>query len=439
MNWITATLALLATQLLLALASPAQAIPLYNRQTGQACVACHTSPPELTPFGRRFMLGGYTMGGGKTGLPLSGFVESGFTSTAKPVDQAGPGLKRNDNAEVQKLKAYTGGAFTDSIGAFAEFVFNPIVHKAQVGNIDLRYADSHTVGGHDVLLGVTVNNNPGFQDVWNTTLVRSWPYARSAAAPRARNTMILEGQLAQRAVGAGVYGFIDDRLYLELAAYGGLSRQAQDSIGLDPADTRRILGTGLYGRVAYERQFGNDSLMVGGTGFSSDLSLPGDRAPGKDRVNSLGVDLQYQWMTKGPTDWILRAAAGTEQWDLSDSRARGLAVRDANRLSNLKVSGSWVFKKVYGTSLGFQRRWGSTDALFFGTANGKPDTTALQLDAFVINPGFMPPAWHPGLRVRLGATYTHYTSFDGARRNVDGRGRSAADNDTLFVYLYSAF
>ena len=43
---------------------PAQALPSYARQTGQPCAACHTAFPELTPFGRRFKIGGYTLGGG---------------------------------------------------------------------------------------------------------------------------------------------------------------------------------------------------------------------------------------------------------------------------------------------------------------------------------------------------------------------------------------
>jgi hypothetical protein len=51
---------------------PAQALPSYARQTGQPCAACHTAFPELTPFGRRFKIGGYTMGGGDwTGPPIA--------------------------------------------------------------------------------------------------------------------------------------------------------------------------------------------------------------------------------------------------------------------------------------------------------------------------------------------------------------------------------
>ena len=44
----------------------ASAVPSFARQTGQPCATCHTAFPELTPFGRRFKLGGYTMGGGLT-------------------------------------------------------------------------------------------------------------------------------------------------------------------------------------------------------------------------------------------------------------------------------------------------------------------------------------------------------------------------------------
>ena len=40
----------------------ANALPSFARQTGMSCVACHTSFPELTPFGREFKLNGYTLG-----------------------------------------------------------------------------------------------------------------------------------------------------------------------------------------------------------------------------------------------------------------------------------------------------------------------------------------------------------------------------------------
>ena len=44
------------------IADQAGAVPSYARQTGQECIACHVSFPELTPYGRYFKLTGYTIG-----------------------------------------------------------------------------------------------------------------------------------------------------------------------------------------------------------------------------------------------------------------------------------------------------------------------------------------------------------------------------------------
>src|SRR5512146_760779 len=51
--------------LLVALVSAtAGAVPAFNRQTGQNCMACHAGGqfPELTAYGRLFKLTGYTIG-----------------------------------------------------------------------------------------------------------------------------------------------------------------------------------------------------------------------------------------------------------------------------------------------------------------------------------------------------------------------------------------
>ena len=56
-----AGLAMAAGALLLLGPESAQAVPSFARQTGLACEGCHTVFPELTPFGRRFKLSGYTV------------------------------------------------------------------------------------------------------------------------------------------------------------------------------------------------------------------------------------------------------------------------------------------------------------------------------------------------------------------------------------------
>src|ERR1700724_988785 len=57
--------AVLAGFLTIGFAPPAKALPSFARQTGQPCGTCHTDFPALTPYGRRFKLLGYTVGGGE--------------------------------------------------------------------------------------------------------------------------------------------------------------------------------------------------------------------------------------------------------------------------------------------------------------------------------------------------------------------------------------
>ncbi len=67
----------------------ADAVPSYARQTGQECIACHVSFPELTPYGRYFKLTGYTIGKtafskeGVNYVPLAVMAQASVTNTRK--------------------------------------------------------------------------------------------------------------------------------------------------------------------------------------------------------------------------------------------------------------------------------------------------------------------------------------------------------------------
>lgn len=67
-------LSMLGACLAWALASvPAYALPSFARQTGAACADCHVGAfgPQLTPFGMKFKMEGYTQGGGQgPNIPL---------------------------------------------------------------------------------------------------------------------------------------------------------------------------------------------------------------------------------------------------------------------------------------------------------------------------------------------------------------------------------
>ena len=60
----------------------ARAVPAFAEQTGQPCKACHVGGfgPELTPFGREFKLGGYTLRT-HAAVPLSAMAIASWTHT----------------------------------------------------------------------------------------------------------------------------------------------------------------------------------------------------------------------------------------------------------------------------------------------------------------------------------------------------------------------
>jgi hypothetical protein len=44
----------------------------------------------------------------------------------------------------------------------------------------------------------------------------------------------------------------------------------------------------------------------------------------------------------------------------------------------------------------------------------------------------------PWMNARLGLQYTGYSKFNGSDNNYDGFGRSAGDNDTLYMFVWLA-
>ncbi len=72
----------------------AAALPVFNRQTGQNCQACHAGGqfPELTPYGRLFKLTGYTLGE-RQSVPLSAMA---VVSDSKVSNIAGITAASND-------------------------------------------------------------------------------------------------------------------------------------------------------------------------------------------------------------------------------------------------------------------------------------------------------------------------------------------------------
>ncbi len=165
---------------------PAEALPSYARQTGQPCATCHTAFPELTPYGRRFKIMGYTVGGGDwQGPPIAAMYMAGFTHTQSPFDPGSQpaGLHTNDNLVSQQVSGFVAGRLYGNLGSFIQITGDPVGGTIGLDASDVRYADTLKLFGKETIWGLDANNTPTVEDPWNTTPSWGWPQISSTIAP----------------------------------------------------------------------------------------------------------------------------------------------------------------------------------------------------------------------------------------------------------------
>ena len=117
-GWIPGGFAMLAALLVLSWSLPAKAVPAFNRQTGQNCVACHAGGnyPDLTPYGRMFKLTGYTIG--TRSVPLAAMAIGSYTKTssthsADPQFDPNASFPKDGNLIFQTASLFIAGKMTD--------------------------------------------------------------------------------------------------------------------------------------------------------------------------------------------------------------------------------------------------------------------------------------------------------------------------------------
>ena len=390
--------------------SPRRAVslPLYARQTGQPCATCHTAFLELTPFGRRFKLGGYTLGGGDwNGPPFAVMLQPTFTNTAADQQEApAPHFATNNNLAVQQVSLFTGGRITDNLGAFVQGTYDGVGRRFSWDNTDIRFAKSLNVDGHTLLWGVTANNNPTVQDVWNTIPAWSFPYISSAVAPMPTASTFIEQVYAQQVVGLSSYGFLDDLFYLEFGGYRPLSNNTQLALGVSPTGQSPISGVAPYWRLAVEPNFGDHSWEVGTFGLASKVFPTGMSAAGTDSFTDIGIDTQYQYLGD-PHTVTARLAWIHENHNTSASQTLGLADNSNNNLRSLNASVSYIYDSTWSLTAGRVSVGGTADATLYGTFTGSPNSAGYIFELAYLPFSHGGPSFWPWLNFRVGLQYTH--------------------------------
>jgi len=424
----------------------AAALPSFAQQTGQPCSACHVGAfgPQLTPFGRSFKLGGYTLAAPDTpSNPFAAMLVGSYTHTnADQSDNAGPHERRNDNFSIQEASLFLAGRMTDHIGVFAQTTYSDIDRLLTLDNLDLRYARALQVHEHPAIVGVSMNNNPTVQDVWNTVPAWRFPYMASELVPEMAAAPLIEGGLEHQVVGLSAYTFFDNRWYAELGGYRSLSPGLLGAMNVEDS-AGRISGVAPYWRLAWSHDSRGQSWSIGT--FGLDAHLHPDRGRGAtDKFRDIGIDASLQLYDMGPHLFALNASYVHEHQIRDASFAAGKAANLGGSLDSAAVNASYYFDAHYGVTIGRFAIRGSRDEVAFapnpgdGSRTGKPDSsgTILQTDW---TPFGSADSWHtPWANLRLGLQYTMYDKFNGAVHDYDGFGRSAHDNDTLFAFLWLA-
>lgn len=458
----------LATLALVLLPGSARAIPAFNRQTGQNCVACHAGGqfPELTPYGRLFKLTGYTIG--QRAVPISAMVVASLSkvaNTSKSDDPSGD-FQKNDAAILATASLLLGGKVTDNIGAFAQVTYDPYATQSPNGsfhghtnadNIDLRYADRFVGDKRDLIFGISANNNPSVSDPWNTAAA----WMQYVPVPSPTSSRFIDGSTPYPGFGAGgniagvtAYAFWNKTIYAELGGYG-TSRGPSSfmSAGVADADRTHLRGVNPYWRLAFNHEWGPHNLMIGTSGMAAvvyenplDTSDPGSTYRHRD----LAIDAQYQYLLDphAVTAQLVYASNHvrypTDQANQSVTDAAGNALANTNLSDTthlLRAKLGYVYQAKYGGSLGFFNLTGGRNTALLsnnpgpsagqpdGNVTGSPATRGFTLEAF----------WTPIQYLRIGAQYTAYGTFNGASHNYDGFGRNASDNNSLFLYTWLAY
>ena len=433
--------------LLLALKPEAHAVPSYSRQTGLPCSSCHFAPPELTPFGRKFKLDGYVfttkpeVSADKKdhnaalhlleAFPLSVIFDTSFTATKS----AQPGTQNGNFQFPQDASLFLAGKWTSHVGSFVQVTYNTQGDHFSWDNTDVRYANSYKLFDKPLAYGITFNNNPTVEDLWNSTPAWGFPFSSSSAAPGPTAGALINGGLAQDVAGIGAYTMWNEHIYLAGTLYRSEhigAGQPIDGVGFGV----NIRGVAPYWRAAWQTVTENNALEIGTYGMhvkSTNNAITGL----SDSFTDYAFDFQYDRTIPQFNSDVLsfRGTYIRENSSLASTFDGGGAGFPRHHLNTLQANAEYHFGTKLSGTVGYFNVHGTPDPILFpqepvsGSANGDPRSSGYILNL----------SWWPEQNVDLAVQYTGYQRFNGLQTNYDGAGRNASANNTLYILARFVF
>jgi len=434
---------IIAAVMLAFIVTKVHAVPSFARQTGFTCNVCHRNPPELTAFGREFKLKGYgipgmalsdKIGDGKdlslTNIfPLSAMVL--ISNTSFQANQ--PSTQDNAAGFPQQLSIFLAGSFAPHFGGFSQVTYTHSDDHFGMDNTDLRFANSGKIAGANVDYGITANNNPTVQDLWNSTPAWGFPWISTASGVDPSASPVINGGLAQDVAGAGGYAMWNHHLYTEATLYRSEHAGSSTPISGDGAGFN-IKGVAPYWRAAWQQAWGNNYLMVGTYGMYVN-SFPGAVSGSSDRYADSAFDFQYQRQIGRDDEFDAHGTYIHEKSNLGATFAAEGAGVASHHLDMFKADAVYHWSSRYSVAGQFFSIGGPSDPVLYaaapltGSNNGSPGTN-----------GYIAQfAYWPIQNLNLNLNYAGYTKFNGASMNYDGANRNASDNNTVYLGLWVSF
>ena len=421
----------------------AHAVPSFARQTGLSCNVCHSNAPELTAFGRDFKLRGYVLApaltpidkvGNTEGLDLSKNIPVSFMVLLSDTEflNVAPATQNGAVGFPQQLSLFLAGGFASHFGALAQVSYSHSSDHFAMDNSDFRYASQTTLGGKQLEYGITLNNNPTVEDLWNSTPAWGFPWISSNAAVTPIAVPLIDGALAQDVAGVGVYSMWNKHLYADVSVY-----RSEHGGGPLPVNgltyQYNISGAAPYWRAAWQQTWGANYLEIGTYGIAVN-SHPNAITGPLDQYVDPSIDFQYE----RPFGANLLDAHGTwihESSNLNATFAAGGASSIHHDLNTFKVDSTYHWTNKYTATGALFATTGTTDPLLYaaapltGSFNGSPNNAGYTIQF----------AYWPVQNIDIDVNYTGYTKFNGASTNYDAANRNASDNNTVYMALWLNF
>jgi len=223
----------------------------------------------------------------------------------------------------------------------------------------------------------------------------------------------------------------DDTKFSEIAAYGGLARDALRVAGM------RAMGGAEsdaipYGRLTLQRDFQDDQqqLVLGAYGTQASVRQTAISDFGDDSYTDVAVDATWRWVVHpertGSNAFAAHVLILHEDENLMASHAIfGTNKNDSLTMFRGGASWSWGGNVVPGVQ--YFQMTGSPDPIRLGTLTGSPDSKGFvgEIDYVPTDDARSPLNW---FNARLSLQFVAYSEFDGLNRD-------ASQNNTVLFHL----